>query len=66
MTAWKPKVAERRKSVGSGNTKKLAGSLALSKSFKSAITTHVKLSDEEANFIMDKIGKEDEENEVKA
>ena len=59
------KLAQRKNSGGGGNTKS-DGKLSLSKSFKSALTTHVNLSDKEADFIMetvesehkDKLGKE--------
>ena len=69
QTAWKAKLAERKKSDGGGNgggnTNIATGGLALSRSFKSALTTHVKLSDEEADFIMKEIEKETKEEEVK-
>ena len=73
QTAWKAKVAERKKSDGGGNgggnsggnTNAATAGLALSKSFKSALTTHVKLSDEEADYIMKSIEEETKGEEVK-
>ena len=65
QTSYKERVSEKKKQGGGGNSTKPASSLSLSKSFKSALTTHVKLSDEEAEFIMDKIAKENEEAEGK-
>ena len=50
-SAWKAKVAERKKPDGGGNTKS-TGKLSLTKSFKSELTTHVKLSDKKAGFII--------------
>ena len=58
-SAWKAKVAKRKKPDGGGNTKS-TGKLSLSKSFKYALTTHVKLSDKEAEFIMEKIEREND------
>ena len=63
-SAWKAKAAERKKSDGSGNTKS-TGKLSLAKSFKYALTTHVKLSDKKAGFIMEKIERENEEEKGK-
>ena len=60
----KSKVAERKKPDGGGNTKS-TGKLSLAKSFKSALTTHVKLFDKEAGFIMKNIEKENEEEKGK-
>ena len=57
-------MAERKKPDGGGNTKS-TGKLSLAKSFKSALTTHVKLYDKEAEFIMKKIEKENEEEKGK-
>ena len=73
QTAWKAKVAKRKKSDGGGNdsghsggnTNIAAAGLALSKSFKSALTTHVKLSDKEADYIMKSIKEETKGEEVK-
>ena len=58
-SAWKAKVAERKKPDGVGNTKS-TGKLSLAKSFKSTLTTHAKLSNKEAEFIMDKIEREND------
>ena len=44
---------------GGGNNK-FTGKLYLAKSFKSALTTHVKLSDKEAEFIMENIEREND------
>ena len=63
-SVWKSKVAERKKPNGGENTKS-TGKLSLAKSFKSDLTTHVKLSDKEAEFIMDKIEKENDEKKGK-
>ena len=63
-SAWKAKVAERKKPDGGGNTNS-TGKLAVAKSFKSALTTYVKLFDKETEFIMKKIEKENEEEKVK-
>ena len=57
-------MAERKKPDGGGNTKS-TGKLSLAKSFKYALTNHVKLSDKEAEFIMKKIEKENEEEKGK-
>ena len=57
-------MSKSKKPDGGGNTKS-AGKLSLAKSFKSALTTHVKLSDKEAEFIMNKIEKENEEEQRK-
>ena len=69
QTAWKAKLAERKKSDGGGNgggnTNIATSGLVLSKSFKSVLTTHVKLSDKEADFIMKEIEKDTKEEEVK-
>ena len=53
---WKAKMTERKKPDGGGNTKS-TGNLSLAKSFKSDLTTHVKLSDKEAEFIIKNIEK---------
>ena len=58
-SVWKAKVAERKKTDGGGNTKS-TGKFSLAKSFKSALTNHVKLSNKEAEFIMRNIEKENE------
>ena len=63
-SAWKAKVAERKKPNGGGNAKS-TGNFSLAKSFKSALTTHVKLYDKEAEFIMKNIEKENEEEKGK-
>ena len=63
-SACKSKLAERKKSDGGGNTKS-TGKLSLSKSFKSTLTTHVKLSDKEDFFIMEKIERENDEEKGK-
>ena len=62
---WKAKVAKRKKPDEGGNTKSTS-KLSLAKSFKSALTTHVKLSDKEAEFIMNNIEKENEEEREKS
>ena len=62
--AKKAKVDERKKPDGGGNTKS-TGKLSLAKSFKSALTTHAKLSDKESEFILKKIEKENEEEKGK-
>ena len=59
-SAWKSKVAERKKPDEGGNTKS-TGKLSLANSFKSAFTTNVKLSDKEAEFIMENIERENDE-----
>ena len=61
--AWETKRSKKVIPDGGGETTKPAGTLSLSKSFKSALTTHVNLSDEEAAFIMDKVEKEMKEEE---
>ena len=63
-STWKAKVAERKKPDGGGNTKSTS-KFSLAKSFKSALTTHVKLSDKEAEFIMEKIERETDEEKGK-
>ena len=63
-SAWKAKVAERKKPDEGGNTKS-TGKLSLFKSFKSTLTAHVKLYDKEAGFIMENIEKESDKNEGK-
>ena len=63
-SAWKVKVGERKNTDGGGNTKS-TGKLFLAKSFKSSLTTHVKLSDKEAEFIMEKIERENCEKKGK-
>ena len=63
-SAWKAKVAERKKSDGGRNTKS-TGKLSLSKSFKSAFTTHVKRSDKEAEFIIEMIERENDDEKGK-
>ena len=60
QSVWKSNVAKREKPDGGGNTNS-TGKLSLAKNFKSALTTHVKLSDKEAEFIMKKIEKENKE-----
>ena len=57
-------MAERKKPKGGGNTKS-TGKLSLAKSFKSTLTYHIKLSDKESEFIMNKIEKEHEEEQGK-
>ena len=55
---------DRKKPDGGGNTKS-TGKLSLAKSFKYALTTHVKLSDKEAEFIMEKIERENDKEKGK-
>ena len=57
-------MADRKKPDGGGNTKS-TGKLYLAKSFKSALTTHVKLSDKEAEFIMENTERENYEEKRK-
>ena len=57
-------MAKRKKPDGGGNTKSTR-KLSLAKSFKSALTTHVKFSDKEYEFIMENIEKENEEEKGK-
>ena len=59
-SVWKAKVAKRKKPDGGGNTQSTV-KLSLAKSFKSALTTHVKFSDKKTEFIMKNIEKENEE-----
>ena len=57
-------MAERKKPNGGGNAKS-TGNFSLAKSFKSALTTYVKLFDKETEFIMNNIEKENEEENGK-
>ena len=63
-SAWKSKLEERKKPDGGVNTKS-TGKLSLAKSFKSSLTNHVKLSNKEAEFIMEKIERENDEKKGK-
>ena len=63
-SAWKAKVADRKKPDGGENTKSTVNCL-FAKGFKSALKTHVKLYDKEAEFIMEKIERENDKEKGK-
>lgn len=62
QSAYKDKVAV-RKDTGRGRDTKSNGKLALSKSFKSALTTHVKCFDKGAEYVMAQVEKKNDKEE---